>query len=200
MSFQLVSVILVFVVSLYFFREKLTAFFGSLFFAASPVLLFSGINGKETTSDYFLFMIAPLAIYNAYTFGNPIFSSNSLFQFVQSTRAIKYMNPWWKLSYPFDTANPLSALNMFSGDILSRTQSTIIGTFNDFLAVGQTATGFSWFWWIPIAVSAIAGIWPRLSKGTGFPFPTTDQSNGQARLCYFVIFNYSVGLPILGVY
>jgi hypothetical protein len=277
MSFQLVSVILVFVVSLYFFRERLTAFFGSLFFAASPVLLFSGINGKETTSDYALFMItlglvyywrkqtrpklstvfilglvlgitylnrfnlggvllpsliplvvkdaltkrvplsrlsrmivifavgfalviAPLAIYNAYTFGNPIFSSNSLFQFVQSTRPVKYMNPWWKLSYPFDTTNPLSALNMFSGDILSRTQSTMIGTFNDFLVVGQTATGFSWFWWIPIAVSAIAGIWPRLTKGTGFPLTTTDQSKAQGLIWYFVIFNFSVDLPILGIF
>ena len=64
MSFQILSVAAVFVVSLYFFREKLTAFFGSLFFAASPVLLFSGINGKETTSDYALFLIVVGLVYS----------------------------------------------------------------------------------------------------------------------------------------
>jgi hypothetical protein len=277
MSFQLVSVAAVFVVSLYMFREKLTAFFGSLFFAASPIILFSGINGKETTSDYALFMlvlglvyswrkqtrpklsrifilglvmgltyvnrfnlggvlflsliplviydalikrvslsrlslmiltfaagfaliIAPLAIYNSYAFGNPIFSSNSLFQFVQSTRAVKYMNPWWKLSYPFNTTNSLSALNMFSGDIFSRTESTMIGTFNDFLSIGGPGTGFSWFWWIPIAVSAIAGLWPRLSKGTSFVHGTSSQSKAQSLIWYFVIFNLIVDLPILGIF
>src|SRR5713101_2325960 len=76
----------------------------------------------------------------------------------------------------------------------------MIGTFNDFLAVGQTATGFSWFWWIPIAVSAIAGIWPRLTKRTGFPLTTTDQSKAQGLIWYFVIFNFSVDLPILGIF
>jgi len=277
MSFQILSVAAVFVVSLYFFREKLTAFFGSLFFAASPVLLFSGINGKETTSDYALFLIvvglvyswrkqaqpklskvfilglvlgitylnrfnlggvlllsliplvisdaltkrvplrrlsrmvvafaagfaiviAPLAIYNISAFGNPIFSSNSLFQFVQFTRPVKFMNPWWKLSYPFDTANPLSALNMFSGDIISRTQSTMIGTFNDFLAMGWAGTGYTWFWWIPIGVSAVAGIWPRLSKGARFPAITTDQLKAQSLIWYFVLFNLIVDLPILGIF
>src|SRR6266704_166215 len=230
MSFQLVAVVTVFAVSLYVFREKLTAFFASLLFAASPILIFSGINGKETTSDYALFMIfvllvcslrkhtqpklsrvlflglivgitylnrfnlggvmllcliplvvkdalskrtplsrmfkmivsfaigfilviTPLAIYNAYTFGNPIFSSNSLFQLVQFTRPVKYMNPWWKLNYPFDTANPSSAFNMFSGDILLRTISVMTASLIDFLAIGQTNAGYSWFWWSPIAVS-----------------------------------------------
>src|SRR2546425_2297048 len=57
MSFQVISVVAVFVVSLYLFREELTAFFSGLLFAASPILIFSGINGKETTSDYALFMI-----------------------------------------------------------------------------------------------------------------------------------------------
>jgi hypothetical protein len=277
MSFQLISVAAVFVVSLYMFREKLTAFFGSLFFAASPIILFSGINGKETTSDYVLFlliiglvyswrkqtrpklsrifilglvlgltylnrfnlggvlllsliplvihdalskrvplsrlfrmiltfaggfalMIAPLAIYNSYAFGNPIFSSNALFQFVQFTRPVKYMNPWWKLSYPFDTTNSLSALNMFSGDIISRIQSTMIGTFNDFLSIGGPGTGYSWFWWIPIAFSAIVGLWPRLTKGTSFPYATNAQSKAQNLIWYFVIFNLIADLPILGIF
>jgi len=277
MCFQLLSVIMVFVVSLYLFREKLTAFFGSLFFAASPVILFSGINGKETTSDYVLFLImmglvyswrrqtrpklsrifilglvlgltylnrfnlggvlllsliplvikdavtrrvplsrlfrmiltsaggfaliiAPLAIYNSYMFGNPIFSSNALFQFVQFTRPVKYMNPWWKLSYPFDTTNSLSALNMFSGDIISRIQSTTIGTFNDFLSIGGPGTGYSWFWWIPIAFSAIMGLRPRLTNGTSFPYTTNAQSKAQNLIWYFVIFNLIADLPILGVF
>lgn len=278
MSFQILSVVAVFVVSLYFFQEKLTAFFGSLLFAASPVLLFSGINGKETTSDYVLFLIfvglvyswrkqhawpklskifilglvlgltylnrfnlggvlllsliplvisdaltkrvslsrlsrmiavfaaglaiviAPLVIYNTFAFGNPIFSSNSLFQLVQFTQPVKFMNPWWKLSYPFDTANPLSALNMFSGDIVSRTQSTIIGTFNDFFAMGWAGTGYTWFWWIPITVSAVAGAWPRLVKGAQFPSVTTDQSRAQSLIWYFVFFNFIVDLPILGIF
>jgi hypothetical protein len=145
-------------------------------------------------------MIAPLAIYNSYAFGNPIFSSNALFQFVQFTRPVKYMNPWWKLSYPFDTTNSLSALNMFSADIISRIQSTMIGTFNDFLSIGGPGTGYSWFWWISIAFSAIAGIWPRLTKRTSFPYVTTAQLKAQSLIWYFVIFNLLADLPILGIF
>ncbi|OLD44529.1 hypothetical protein AUI51_01830 [archaeon 13_1_40CM_2_52_4] len=277
MSFQLVSVLTVFCVSLYLFRERLTAFFTSLLFAASPILIFSGINGKETTSDYALFVtfvglvywwrkqpqpklsqalilglivgitylnrfnlggvmllcliplvvkdalskrtalsriskmivsfiigftliVTPLAIYNTHTFGNPVFSSNSLFQLDQFTRPVKYMNPWWKLSYPFDTADPLSALNMFSGDIISRTISVMTGSLGDFLAMGQTGAGYTWFWWVPIAVSAIAGFWPRLSKGIGFPSTTSEQLRAQGLVWYLLFSNLLLDLPILGLF
>jgi hypothetical protein len=277
MTFQVVAVASVFVVGLYLFRERLPAFFSSILFAASPILIFSGISGKETSSDYLFFMmvlalvyswrkrssislgrlfllglivgltylnrfnlggvivltliplvvkdvirkkyspktlatmtlvfaaglgliVSPLAIYNTNTFGNPAFSSNALFQFVQFTQPAKYMNPWWKLSYPFDTAAPLSALGMFSGDITRRTLDVVHSSFIDFVNFGQASSGYTLFWWIPIGATLAAQIWGKFGRRTGFSFVTGEQSRALNLVWYFIISNLVLDLPILGLF
>ena len=277
MSFHVLTIALVYIIGLYFFRNRTASFFAALLFTASPLMVFAGINGKETTSDFALFLlllgatrwwitrpqqkgfhlfaigafvgitylnrfnlgaidaaslvfllvmllrrrkvslyrifrlmsvfllgffmaVSPFAAYNFLGFGNPFFSSNALFQTIQFTRPAKFMNPWWKLSYPFDVNDPLSALLLFPGDIILRFLSLIASTTYDFLAIGIPGSGYAWFWWVPIGVVGYVSLESRSGTRIIFRSVRPEQLSAANLLWYFLIFQFLVGVPLLGVF
>lgn len=100
-----------------------------------------------------LVILLPFLIYNLRVFGTPLFNSNSLFQAVAFFKPLKFMNPWWKLTYPFDTQSPWGFLLGNYQDTIFRWRGYAVA-FVPFLLVGSDAgtftTGYTFWTWVPL--------------------------------------------------
>jgi len=118
----------------------------------------------------FALTVSPFLFYNTVAFGNPLFSGNLLLQLSAFTQPVKFMNPWWKLEYPFDVRDSLGFLSAYGAEIFGKSFGYGLSTLWDFALIGFPELGYATWWWIPIGYV----VWrSRVSR----PLPAEWQGN-----------------------
>jgi hypothetical protein len=141
-------------------------------------------------------VLLPFVVAFEALYGVALPSGNLLLQLVAFTPSVKYMNPWWKLTYPSQAANLLPYLGAYSGQLLEKSWVWGGATFSAFLGLGSPyavvpLTPVS-IWWLPVIYVAHLGFRGPSRGGLG-----ADARRRSWIVGWIVLSNLTLAIAIL---